>query len=160
MFSWREGILIYLYADSFDSTVQCHINTQLGLILKLILNLLGMCWWKFPSLYSAFLHFVGPQWASQGDWIQGDWKTNLLSLDLVRTTSRTIATEFKEFVHSHGHNSLETRTKTTVFVMWRYRYLVGALIMCALIGVGALINKNTFEGELLLEGGPQIKSLR
>ena len=57
------------------------MNTQLGLTFKLITNLLGMCRWNFPSLYS---HFSRPamrtKYRSKG-MDQGDWKTDLLSLD-------------------------------------------------------------------------------
>ena len=57
------------------------MNTQLGLTLKLITNLLDMCRWNFPSLYS---HFSKPAMRTmyRSKWLdQGDWKTDLLSLD-------------------------------------------------------------------------------
>ena len=59
------------------------MNTELGLTLKLqpITNLLGMCRWNFPTLQS---HFSKPAMRikCRSKWLdQGDWKTDLLSLD-------------------------------------------------------------------------------
>ena len=86
MFSWREG-----------------------LTLKFITNLLGMCRWNFPSLYSPFLKKPTVRKKCKSRWLdQGDWKTDLLSLDPPRQNDHTHNRHkiwrrdhsFEEFMHS------------------------------------------------------------
>jgi len=63
---------------------------------------------------------------------------------------------FEGIMHSHGHNSSETQMKTTVFVMRHYvSEKLGKmnLRIGALIGMGALINKNKYKGVRLFERG-------
>ena len=57
------------------------MSKQLGLTMKLITNLLGICRWNFRSLYSTFLK-PPVRTKCNSTWMdQGDWKTNLLSMD-------------------------------------------------------------------------------
>ena len=107
------------------------MNTQLGLALKLITNLLGICQWNFPFIQIS----QSPPWeqctlrTGQTDWIKVFGKRTCSQNDKQSNRHKMWRRDysFEGIMYSHGHNSWETQTKTTFFVM-HYLRLVCQLL--------------------------------